>query len=539
MTVMANRPRRLLSARLRFKLLFASGLIALPFFWPGETMTQNQPFHLLEATVEDIHNAYKSEQLTARQLVQLYLDRIDAYDKKGPRINAIITISSTALAEAERLDAEYKASGLTGPLHGIPVIVKDQMDVRGMPTTLGSILFKDYRPERDAFVAEKLRKAGAIILAKATLGELGGGDTHGSLFGSTRNPYGLERTAGGSSGGSGAAATANFAAIAVGQEGFASIRRPSGWNGLAGMRPTAGLVSRSGVFDGWPQVTGSLGPMTRTVTDLARLLDVMVGYDPEDPLTAMGVGHVPESYTQFLDANGLRGARIGVLRESMGFDSEPDSPDFAKVTTVFNRAISEIQATGATMVDPVVIPNLKESLAKRAPSVTEMEQSFEVYFGRSAEAPFESFRRMLASPEFSRVARYARNRLQITEDATKRYQYLQARDELMIRFLKLMADNRLDAIVYKAVEHQPTFIEDGTGPPWVNTKGIPFLNTFLTFVPAIVVPAGFTTDNLPAGITFMAGPYKEGTLIKLAYAYEQATRYRKPPASTPKLANEP
>jgi Asp-tRNA(Asn)/Glu-tRNA(Gln) amidotransferase A subunit family amidase len=279
--------------------------------------------------------------------------------------------------------------------------------------------------------------------------------------------------------------------------------------------------------------------MTRTVTDLAKLLDVMVGYDPEDPLTAMGVGHVPESYSQFLDPNGLRGARIGILRESMGFDSEPDSQDFAKVTAVFNRAVAEIQAAGATIVDPVVIPNLKASLAKRAPSVSEMERSFEVYFGRSTAAPFESFRQMLASPDFSRVVRYARNRLQITEDDSKRHQYLVARDELMIRFMKLMADNKLDAIVYKAVEHQPTLIEDGTGPPWVNTKGIPFLNTFLTFVPAIVVPAGFTTDNLPAGITFMAGPYKEGPLIKLAYAYEQATRYRKPPSSTPRLGNEP
>ena len=212
--------------------------------------------------------------------------------KSGPAINAIITLNPDALKEADRLDAAYKSSGPVGPLHGIPIIMKDQGDATPMPTTLGSLLFKDYYPDRDAFVVEKLKKAGAIILGKATLGELGGGDTHGSLFGSTKNPYDLERTAGGSSGGSGASVSANFCTVAVGQEGFASIRRPSTWNCVSGMRPTAGLVSRGGVYAGWPSVNGSLGPMARTVTDLAKLLDNMVGYDPDDPVTARGVGQI-------------------------------------------------------------------------------------------------------------------------------------------------------------------------------------------------------------------------------------------------------
>src|SRR5215510_3146744 len=311
---------------------------------------QAKPFHLLEATVDDVHNAYKSGKLTAHQLVQMYLDRIAAYDKKGPALNAIITINPKALEEADRLDAAFKTSGLTGPLHGIPIIVKDQFDVKGMPTTLGSILFKNYMPGRDAFVTEKLKKAGAIILAKATLGELGGGDTHGSLFGSTRNPYALDRTAGGSSGGPGVAVSANFSTLAVGQEGFASIRRPSTWNGVVGMRPTAGLVSRSGVYDGWPFVMGSLGPMARNVTDLVKLLDVMVGYDSEDPVTARGVGHLPDSYRRFLDRNGLKGARLGILRESIGFESDPKSPDFAKVTAVFENALRELRSAGAVLV---------------------------------------------------------------------------------------------------------------------------------------------------------------------------------------------
>src|SRR5437879_2643918 len=280
---------------------FAFILLALLSFAPSKSTSQTKPFHLLEATIQDTHAAYRSGRLTSHQLVQLYLNRIEAYDKKGPGLNAVITINPKALEEADRLDSAFKASGFVGPLHGIPVILKDQFDAKGMPTTLGSILFQDYYPDRDSFVAEKLRKAGAIILGKTTLGELGGGDTHGSLFGSTRNPYGLERTVGGSSGGSGAGLAANFATIAVGEEGFASIRRPSTWNSVVGMRPTAGLVSRGGMFDGWPEVTGSLGPMGRTVADMAKLLDVMVGYDKEDPLTGRGVSHIPDTYTKFLD----------------------------------------------------------------------------------------------------------------------------------------------------------------------------------------------------------------------------------------------
>jgi Asp-tRNA(Asn)/Glu-tRNA(Gln) amidotransferase A subunit family amidase len=233
------------------------GVFSLAALLPGDGWSQARPFRLLEATIEDIHNAYKSKRLTSRQLVQLYLDRIEAYDKKGPAINSIITLRSQALEEADKLDAALKATGFVGPLHGIPVIIKDQVDVQGTPTTLGSVLLKDYYPDKDAFVVDKLRRAGAIILAKATLGEFGGGDTHGSLFGSTRNPYALDRTAGGSSGGPGASIAANFATVAVGQEGFASIRRPSAWNSLVGMRPTAGLVSRTGVYAGWPSINGS------------------------------------------------------------------------------------------------------------------------------------------------------------------------------------------------------------------------------------------------------------------------------------------
>src|SRR6185295_11035819 len=238
-----------------------------------------------------------------------------------------------------------------GPLHGIPVIVKDQVDAAGMPTTLGSVVFKDYRPPLDSFIVAKVKAAGGIILGKGTLGEFGGGDTYGSIFGATRNPYALDRTAGGSSGGPAACLSANLATLAIGQEGFASIRRPAAWNAVVGMRPTTGLTSRTGVYGGDPSPVGLLGPIARTVTDMAKLLDVMVGYDPEDPVTALSIGHVPDSYTKSLDPNGLKGARIGVIREAFGTRSNPESEDFKKVDAEFQKAVAELKAAGAELVD--------------------------------------------------------------------------------------------------------------------------------------------------------------------------------------------
>ena len=369
-----------------------------------------------------------------------------------------------------------------------------------------------------------------------TLGELAAGDAHGSLFGSTRNPYALDRTVGGSSGGSGASVAANFATLAVGQESFASIRRPAAWNSVVGMRPTAGLVSRSGVFAGWPQVAGSLGPMARTVEDLVALLDVLVGYDSEDPITAHGVAHIGESYRGYLDADGLRGARLGILRESIGIATEPDSEDFAKVDAMFERSIAELKAAGAVVVDPIVIPNINELLSRRGLSPTGREEAFQEYFGRSRNRPFASVEEMVAAPEFDDLSNFAKALFEGgSADASRHYDYLVARDELMHNFMKVMADHELDAIVYKAIDHQPTLIEDGVNPPFVNTKGASSLNTFLVYVPAIVVPAGFTVDDLPVGITFIGRPYDDGTMLRLAHGYEQATHHRRPPSTTPPL----
>jgi amidase len=498
------------------------------------------PFQVMETSIDAIEAAYKSGTLTAHQLTQLYLNRIAAYDKKGPMINAVITINPNALADADTLDAAYKASGPVGPLHGIPVLVKDEIDAVGMPTTLGTVIFKDYRPTRDAFVVDKLRKAGAIILGKTTLSEFARGDTYGSMFGVTRNPYDLERTVGGSSGGSGASLAANFATVALGEETLASIRRPGGWNAIVTMRPTPGLVSRSGMWDGYPTIAAQMGPMARNVTDLAKLLDIMVGYDSEDPLTAAGVGKYDGSYARFLDPTGLKGARIGILRESVGNASEPSSADFKKVDAVFEKNIAELKAAAAVIVDPVVIPDFKALLAKRYADGVGSDAALKLYLARNPNSPFKTRQDIINSPDLEKSFFKSTVDLwkaPIDADAAKYAEYLRARDQLAINVLKVMADNRLDAIVHKTVEHQPTLIKDGVNPPYVSQKGIPTFNTFLGYDSVITVPSGFTTDNLPVGITFFGRPYSEPTLLKLAYAYEQATHHRAPPNTTPALAS--
>ncbi len=500
-------------------------------------MSQDQ-FEIVEASIESIHAAFKAGTLTARQLVQGYLDRIAAYDKQGPSLNAIICLNPDALADAAKLDADYAKSGPVGPLHGIVVVMKDQGDVKGLPTTLGSKLFKDFYPDRDATVIKKLRKAGAIILGKSTLGELGGGDTHGSLFGSTRNVFDLDRTAGGSSGGSAVSVSANFCTVAVAQEGLASIRRPSIWNGIVGMRPTAGLVSRHGVFAGWPSKVGSMGPMARTVTDLAKLLDFMVGYDEADPVTAYGVGKIPKTYTEAIDVNGLKGARIGVMREPMGYMTEPDTEDFRKVTEVFDKAIQDLRKAGATVIDSVVIPGMNELMKTRTENPGDDEVSFQEYFVSTGNSPYKNRDEVRDSPLFKEVVVGSQKRWNRTSTEEGFGIYLKAREELMTRMLKVMADNQLDALVHKAVEHTPTLIKDGVNPPFVDQKGAPSINTFLVFVPSIVVPAGFTRDGLPAGITFLGRAYDDAKMIKYASAYEAISKHRVAPSTTPELVAE-
>ena len=499
------------------------------------------PFEVMEASIGDIHTAYRAGALTARQLIRKYLDRIEAYDRRGPTINAIITLNPNALDDAGRIDEAYAASGFVGPLHGIAVLVKDEIDTVGMPTTMGTLVFKEYRPTRDAFVIEKLRAAGAIILGKTTLSEFAAGDTYGSMFGVTRNPYDLERTVGGSSGGSGASLAASFSTVALGEETFASIRRPGAWNAVVALRPTPGLVSRSGMWDGYPTLNAQMGPMARNIRDLAHLLDVMVGYDSEDPLTAAGVGMAEGSYLQALDEDGLRGARIGILREPIGNNSDPESDDFKKVDSAFQQSVAELRAAGAILVDPLEIPDLKELLAKRASDEIASDEALRRYLARNPNSPYRTREDIANAPAL--LEGYPRPRLDrweiplpVTEPA-EYLEYLRARDQLMINILKMMADHRLDAIVHKTVEHQPNLIEDGINPPYLSARGVPALNTFLAYSAIITAPSGFTSDGLPVGITFFGRPYSEPLLLKLSYAYEQATHHRRPPATTPGLVD--
>jgi len=486
-------------------------------------------FELIDATIADIHAAYAGGTLTCRALVEAYLDRIERLDRAGPEINSIISINPKALEQADTLDAAWAESGPVGPLHGIPLAFKDQGDVKEMPTTMGSVLFEGHMPERDCFVAAKLRDAGAIFIAKTTLGEMGAGDTHGSLFGSTRNVYDQTRTAGGSSGGSGAAASANFCAAAIGQEGFASIRRPSIWNGIVGMRPTAGLVSRGGVYAGWPSTNGSLGPMTRTVEDAAKLLNTMAGYDVNDPITGRGVGKTPDSYAALLEEDGLKGKRIGILRTVMGYASEPGSDDFKAVDTLFNAAVADLANAGAEIIDPVEIPGLLDLMALRAADGEAEEASFSAYMSGSANAPFKTMDDARNDPRFEATCHGVKTRWAVDKNPEKFNAYCAAREELMTRFLKMMADNNLDAVVHKAVEHTPTPIADGIAPPWTDQKGAPHLNTTLIFVPSVVVPAGYTDAGLPAGITFLGRPYSDADMLCMAHGYECATKHRRVP----------
>ncbi len=496
-------------------------------------------FDVMETTIDQIHAAMKEHKLTAHELVQDYLDRINAYNQT---INCVIATNKDALADADKLDAEFKATGkFAGSLHGIPVLIKDQVDVANMPTTLGSVLFKNYVPPLDSVVVGKLRAQGAIILGKATLGEFGGGDAFGSGFGVTHNPYDLDRTVGGSSGGSGACLSANLSTLAVGEEGFASIRRPSAWNSTVGMRPTPGLVSRTGIYAGWPEKTGQLGPMARTVADMAKMLDVMVGYDPEDPLTSLGVGNTPTvSYTTFLKKDGLKGARIGVIRESMGDHSEPDSEDFKEVDVVFNKAVDELKAAGAILVDPLPTLDIKEALALRDAPPGEAEESFENWVKRNPNTPYHTIEEVKKNPDVVKILPHPKEQLwekpTPPPDPLKYEKFAVARDKLAFQLWNLMAQDNLDAIVFKTVEHQPTLIKEGLNPPYYNQRGVTSINTFLIYAAAMNVPAGFTTDNLPVGLTFFGRPFSEPTLFKLAYSYEQATHHRIPPKTTPSLS---
>ncbi|PLT32756.1 amidase [Bacillus sp. V5-8f] len=455
----------------------------------------------------------------------MYLDRIEMYDDQGPKINSIITVNSQALQIAEELDKERKQKRQRGPLHGIPIIVKDNYDTADMPTTAGCICLKDSIPDDDSYQIQKLKEAGAIILAKSNLHEFAFGiTTVSSIGGQTLNPYDLERNPGGSSGGTGAAIAANFAAAGLGTDTGGSIRIPSAFNSLVGIRPTIGLSSRDGIVPlALTQDVG--GPMARTVTDAAILLEATAGYDPNDTKTAWSVGETEGDYVKSLDRKGLQGAKIGVIRDLFGKQAES-----AEVNRVTNEAIEDMKELGAEVVD-VKIPELDKILAYPSLSSWEFKFQFNDYLkSLGSDAPFDSLTEIIESGQFHPSSK---NSL-VARDQIKSLEEEEYKDILLFRtkltqqsLLKVMADQDLDAFVYPSTSQPAELIGKGQNAGSANR-----LSAFSEF-PAITVPAGFTSDNLPVGVEFLGRAFSEPTLIKLAYAYEQGTKHRKPPSTTP------
>jgi len=499
-------------------------------------------FHLLETTIDDVHAALQSGRITCRELVDLYLKRCAAYDKSGPSLNAVLTINPRALQEADRLDAAFKVSGPVGVLHCIPVLVKDQLETADMPTTYGSTVFKDFVPHRDATVVSKLKGAGAVIIGKATMGEFASGIV-GSASGPIRNAYDPRRHASGSSGGTGSGVAANLATAGIGEDTGGSVRGPAAVSSLVGLKPTVPLVSRYGMLPARP-TTDTVGPMTRTVRDAAIVLDVIAGYDPNDPITAYSVGHIPTSYTSGLARDGLKGARIGVLRQPMDAKTDRASEDYRKVKAVIDKAIDDLKALGAEVVDSVTIPDVIDRVSKTyVGNVFETESAINDYLAQHANAPVKTLQEILLTGKV--VPSRARVLLTSVGKSTEDAGYMQVQhiaENTRQVVLTLMADQRLDALVYATFDHQPVLIAaDVMTRPVIDDDRLGNnrqLSSILGF-PAMTVPAGFTTDGLPVGIEFMARPFAEAILFRLGYAYEQGTHRRRPPASAPALRGEP
>ncbi len=496
------------------------------------TVAQTRSFVLEEATVSQIHAALASRALTCVQVVRAYLDRIEAYDDKGPTLKAIITVNPRAMEIAADMDRAYGASTARLPLHCIPVILKDNYDTADMPTTGGSVTLAKSVPPDDAFVVKRLRGAGAIIIAKANLTELARtGTTVSSLGGQTKNPYDLTRTAGGSSGGTGAAIAANFAVLGTGSDTGQSIRSPSSATSLVGVRPTRGLISRDGIIPLSP-TQDEVGPMTRTVEDAARMLDVMAGYDPADPITAFGAGHVPRSYTSLLDRNGMKGARIGVLTDFFGTD-----PIHHPVNLVVEQAITKMTAMGAT-IERVSIPNLDALTRDLSLMTLEFQPAFNRYLASLGPgAPVKTFDELMARGEFHESLRslLEADRRVANGPALPEYQrQLSRRGELRQAVMTVIAANTLDAILYP---HQRRLVVP-LGEDQVDRNGV--LSNSTGF-PAVTFPGGFSPPTphapigVPVGLEVLGPEWSEPVLLKLAYAFQEGAHIRKPPRSTPAL----
>ena len=498
------------------------------------------PFDLNQTTIDDLHAALRSRRVTCRSVVEHYLRRIDAYDQRGPALNALVTVNPRAVAEAERLDASQQDSVPLRPLHCVPVLVKDAFDTADMRTTYGSAAFKTFTPAQDATVVALLKRAGALVIGKATLGEFASGYA-GSVSGPIRSPYDPRRHPSGSSGGTGAGIAADFAVAGIGGDTGGSVRGPAAVNSLVGLRPTLPLVSRAGSVPFKPSYD-AVGPLTRTVMDTARVMDVIAGYDPSDPVTAYAVGRTPRSYAEGLVSSAMKGRRVGVIRHPMHRETDSFAADHRSIRAVFERAVGELGNLGA-VVEEVAIPSVGERTRESyEANIFETEAAIDGFLGQHSNAPIKTLRELLLTPGALLPWR-AKALMNTVGRNTNEAGYLQAlknTEDLRRMVLTLMADQRLDALVYPSADHYPALIASdiATNPDVVGDTRFGSNRTLAAVLgfPAITVPAGLTDDGMPVGLEFLSRAFDDAGLLGYAFAYEQATRHRRAPSTTPPLA---
>lgn len=484
--------------------------------------------------VADLQALLDTRRVTSVQLVSAYLRRIDAYENPygdQPGINAVITVNPLALAEAARLDRERRLGRVRGPLHGVPLVVKDNMDTHDLPTTAGSRALRDVRPRADATQVRRLRDAGAIVLAKTNLHEFAMNiTTISSLGGQTRNPYDQSRHPGGSSGGTGAAVAAAFAPAGLGSDTCGSIRIPAAHNNLVGLRPTLGLSSRAGVAP-LAGTQDTVGPLAVSVRDVAVLLDATVGYDHRDPVTAASHGMLPRSYLDGLSPHALRGKRIGVFTDYFGTTGPASG-----TSAVVREAIADMTALGARAVELGPQPALIDAASRANRVRDEFERDLNAYLDTSADGRPAWLARLTAPTDEITLADVAASG-QVTPTVLTTIQNwvnspalpnpayeekLRQRDVLRAGIAELMAVHDLDALVYPTITEPPTVI--GTSQPYANCRLAGYSG-----YPALSLPAGFTPEGLPVGVELLGLPFSEPALLGMGYAYERATRHRTPP----------
>jgi Asp-tRNA(Asn)/Glu-tRNA(Gln) amidotransferase A subunit family amidase len=480
-------------------------------------------FEVTEATISELQSAMASGRLTSVQLTDAYLARVAAYDTAGPALNALIRVNPRARAEAAALDRERQAGRTRGPLHGIPVILKDNYSTRDMPTSGGSLALANLQTRDDAFVVTRLREAGAIIIGKSNLHELASGiTTISSLGGQTRNPYDPTRCPGGSSGGTAAAIAASFAAVGWGSDTCGSIRIPAAFNNLVGLRPTQGMTSRTGILP-LSHTQDVIGPLARTVTDLAIALDVTVGTDAADSVTRRLAGRAIPRFIDSLSRDAFRGTRLGVLLNYFGADADRETLDTVRA------AIRSMRSLGAEVVD-VTVPGFDSLLV--GTSVIDYETKWDLidYLARTPDAPAKSLRDILDGGLFHESLE-ARFRIKDTLTTRAGAGYLRALERqaaLRARMITLLDSLHLDALVYPTMRMRPARI----GEPQL---GATCQLSAHTGLPALSAPAGFTADGLPVGVELMGRPFTDARLVAMAYALEQAGTRRQAPSFTPAL----